>query len=210
MSALKRALAVAILLSLGACASKTSTRVTNAAVTPLSDFNIVREEIPEVLASAQKATYALPEDLSCGALSIRIHKLDEVLGADLDTPASANQPSLLERGTSAAEDGAIGVVKRTAEGLVPFRSWVRKLSGAERNSRRVAAAITAGSIRRAYLKGVAASQGCTWVSAPQWTATATTAEPAASQPQAAEPRLATAEPQASVVAPQPAPPASSP
>lgn len=192
MPAMKSAIAVAILLALGGCASKTSTRVTNAAATPLSDLNIVRELIPDVLAQAQKAPYLLPADLNCGALSLHIHKLDDVLGADLDTPASANQPSLLERGTAAAEDGAIGMVKRTAEGLVPFRSWVRKLSGAERNSRRVAAAITAGSIRRAYLKGVASSQGCSWGAAPQMTATAPEAPVAPSQAPEAAPQVASA------------------
>jgi hypothetical protein len=133
----------------------------------LSDLNIVRADIPEVLAEAQRHPYLAPEDQSCGAVSIEIHKLDAVLGADLDTPASADSPSLLERGTDAAENTAIGAVQRTAEGLIPFRSWVRKLSGAERYSRRVSAAIAAGSIRRAFLKGVGASHGCTWGAARQ-------------------------------------------
>jgi hypothetical protein len=150
------------LLLLGACASKTQTRVTDAAATPLSDLNLVRAELPEVLVYAQAHTYEPLEDQSCGSVSLEIHKLDEVLGADLDTPASANAPSLLERGGDAAENTAVGAVQRTAEGLIPFRSWVRKLSGAERHTRRVAAAITAGSIRRAFLKGMGAANGCSW------------------------------------------------
>jgi hypothetical protein len=43
---------------------------------------------------------------------------------------------------------------------VPFRGWVRKLSGAERYSRQVAAAIAAGAARRAFLKGLAQGKGC--------------------------------------------------
>lgn len=154
--------AVSLLCLLGACASKTSTRTTEAAASPLFDLNIVRAKIPEVLLEARKNPYLLPPDIGCGALSVQIHRLDAVLGADVDAPDTGDAPSLIERGSDAAEDTAIGMVKRTAEGLVPFRGWVRKLSGAERNSKRVAAAITAGSIRRAFLKGIAASQGCTW------------------------------------------------
>lgn len=167
MHFIKFAAAAAVILLLGGCASKTQSRVTDAATTPLSDLNIVKADIPDVLREAQKAPYGVPKDFGCGAISLDIYKLDEVLGADLDTPASANAPTLLERGTTAVENSAIGAVQRTAEGLIPFRSWVRKLSGAERYSKRVAAAITAGSIRRAFLKGVGASQGCTWGPPPQ-------------------------------------------
>ena len=37
---------------------------------------------------------------------------------------------------------------------------VRRLTGAERYSREVAAAIAAGTVRRAYLKGFGQSAGC--------------------------------------------------
>ena len=63
---------------------------------------------------------------------------------------------LLERGADAAGNA----LQRTAEGVVPFRGWVRKLSGAERYSRQVAAAIAAGTVRRAFFKGLGQAQGC--------------------------------------------------
>jgi hypothetical protein len=50
--------------------------------------------------------------------------------------------------------------------VVPFRSWVRKLSGAERYSRDVSAAIAAGIVRRSYLKGVGQVRGCEAPAAP--------------------------------------------
>ena len=46
------------------------------------------------------------------------------------------------------------------DGVIPLRSWVRKLSGAERHSKAVAAAIAAGTMRRPYLKGWARAAGC--------------------------------------------------
>ncbi|HEX5354589.1 MAG TPA: hypothetical protein VFW93_00125 [Aquabacterium sp.] len=154
---------LALVVLLSACASKsvskTQSRMTTAATTPLNDLNLVRDEIPEVLQNAVKAPYLKPADATCPVVVTEVHQLDEVLGADLDAPES-DEPSLLDRGTDAAENTAVGAIQRTAEGLVPFRSWVRKLSGAERHSRKMAAAISAGAIRRAFLKGVAASQGC--------------------------------------------------
>lgn len=161
------ALTLATAAALSGCASHTQTRVTDAASTPLNDLNIVRAEIPEVLNEARKQPYLAPSDVSCTHITEEIHKLDAVLGADLDAPPSDHTPSLIERGTDTAENTAVGAVQRTAEGLIPFRSWVRKLSGAERYSKKVSAAIAAGSIRRAYLKGFGASHGCHWNEPPQ-------------------------------------------
>jgi hypothetical protein len=148
------------LLSLTACKSSTSTRIGTAASTPLSDFNIIREKIPPILEDAQKQPYFIPESQNCDAISLEIKELDEVLGADIDAPSSKDSPSLIDRGANLAEDSAIGAIQRTAQDLIPFRSWVRKLTGAEKHSRKVAAAIVAGSIRRAFLKGIKVSLHC--------------------------------------------------
>jgi hypothetical protein len=113
-----------------------------------------------VLLAAQKGPYTLPEIQDCEALSCEIKELDEVLGPDLDAPQSDARRSLLERGTDEASDAAVGAIQRTAEGVIPFRSWLRKLTGAERYSKRMAAAITAGGVHRAFLKGVRASRNC--------------------------------------------------
>lgn len=150
-------LALAAALALTACASPdTGNKVAAAATTPLSDLNVVRADIPEVLQAAQRAPYQLPEDGSCAGLVSAIHALDEVLGADIDAPAGSGSSSLLDHG----EEAATGALQRTAEGVIPFRGWVRKLTGAERYARHVAAAITAGGVRRGYLKGLAAAKAC--------------------------------------------------
>jgi hypothetical protein len=154
-----RILSLLVALALAACAG-TEKSAKDAAVTPLSDLNVVRAEIPPVLAAAQKAPYALPADRGCAALGTEIQALDAALGADLDTTERGHNPSLIERGVGDA-------LKNTAEGVIPFRGWVRKLTGAERYSREVAAAIAAGTIRRAYLKGLGSAAGCTAPAAPR-------------------------------------------
>ncbi len=156
------ALAVVLAVFLGGCATSTQSSIGNAATTPLSDLNIVRADIPEILTTAQRQPYDMPADRSCAAISLQVHDLDAVLGADLDSPSDDGNPSAADRSTEVVKKSAIGALQRTAEGVVPFRGWVRKLTGAERHSQHVAAAIAAGSARRAFLKGVGASQGCTF------------------------------------------------
>ncbi|RVT87885.1 hypothetical protein [Inhella crocodyli] len=148
-------LAVAALaLALAGCSS-TGQQVGQAATTPLRDLNLVNAPIPELLQATQKAPYAMPGDRSCPALAAAVAELDAVLGPDLDAP-KGDKPSLGDRGQ--AEAGK--ALQRAAEGAVPFRGWIRKLSGAERYSRQVEAAIQAGEARRAYLRGIATGQSC--------------------------------------------------
>jgi hypothetical protein len=144
----------------------------SAAMAPLGDLNIIRTDIPAVLAEAQRHPYQAPPDSSCAAIAAEIAELDAVLGADLDAQAPKASPSLLDRGSEVVEDQAVGAVQRTAEGLVPFRGWVRKLSGAERYARHVSDSRTAGSVRRAFLKGIAVSEHCPGQAATQTAALA--------------------------------------
>jgi hypothetical protein len=159
-------LLLALSLILTACASDTKSRVVSAATMPLSDLNIVKAEIPAVLRKSAKAPYQIPVDQTCTGIALEIHKLDEVLGADINTPVTETNPPLIEWGMESVNDATLGTIQHSAEAVIPFRGWVRKLSGAERYSKDVSAAIAAGSIRRAFLKGVGSSHGCHW-DAPQ-------------------------------------------
>jgi len=151
--------ALALTLMLGACASQVAP-VTEAATTPFNDLNLVQAPIPPVLVEAQRRPYGIPFDVSCISLATQVMALDEVLGPDLDAPATAADPGLIERGATLVTDQAVGTIRGAAEGVVPYRKWVRKLSGAERYSKDVAAAIAAGTVRRAFLKGQSTARSC--------------------------------------------------
>lgn len=138
---------------LSACASTNTTQVSGAAVTPLNDLNLVKNDIPEILHTAQKAPYAYPEARSCTDLALSVQELDEALGPDLDAPPSESKQNLLERSLT-------GAVRNAAEGVIPYRGWVRKLSGADRHAKQAAAAIAAGTVRRAFLKGISKAESC--------------------------------------------------
>ena len=140
-------------------AQKIETEFADALVAPLADLNLVRTPIPAILISAQERPYGSPEDESCTGLSQEITALNRALGADLDTTPSADQPSLLERGSDLASNAVISAVRDSTTGVLPFRRWVRRLTGAEKHARAVIAAISAGAVRRAYLKGLGQAQG---------------------------------------------------
>lgn len=138
-----------------------------AVTAPLSDLNLVQAPIPPALAAALRAPYQAPVDASCAGIEEEVTELDAVLGADLDTRQTEINPSLIERGADAVGEAAVGTVRSAAEGAVPFRRWVRKLSGAEKYSREVAAAIAAGLVRRSFLKGYGEARGCLAPAAPR-------------------------------------------
>ena len=166
--------AAVLALSIAGCASpdtakgaaKEGVQIQKAVEAPLADLNLVQEKIPAVLEAAVKAPYALPSERSCPALTNEVNALDGALGADLDTPPTAANPGLVARGTTMIGNAANDALRGAAESVIPFRGWVRKLDGAERHSKEVAAAIAAGSVRRAFLKGVGQTLGCAAPAAP--------------------------------------------
>jgi len=164
-------LALTLLLMPLACSKPETTppvvhQLAGAAVTPLNDLNLLHAKIPAALLSALKSPYAPPADPTCAGLAVEIQALDSALGEDLDAPKGPG-PSLAERGRAELDEAAVGAVKSSAEALIPFRGWVRKLTGAERASRQVTKAIAAGIVRRAYLKGLGQGQGCPPPAAPR-------------------------------------------
>lgn len=154
-------LAIAV-LSLSACATqKEQDRIEEISKTPLRDLNISKVDIPTVLHDAMGNPYKPPVDKSCTALQAQVADLDEELGPDLDVPEE--KLSNMEKGRDALGNAATGALQNTVEGAIPFRGWLRKLSGAERQSRRAQAAILAGKVRRGYLKGIMESTSCQMV-----------------------------------------------
>lgn len=151
-------LAIAV-LSLSACATqKEQDRIEEISKTPLRDLNISKVEIPGVLRDAMASPYKPPADMSCPALQAMVADLDEELGPDLDVPEE--KLSHMEQGRETLGNAATGALQNTVEGAIPFRGWLRKLSGAERQSRHAQAAVLAGKVRRGYLKGIMESTSC--------------------------------------------------
>lgn len=152
-------------LALTACAT-TEARTDQAArddmgqaiTQPFEDFNISRKGLPPALKAAAEWPYRPPEPLDCAGVNAAVAELNAVLGPDLD--ALKVERSRMTRGGSAASKAALGAVRSATTGWIPFRGIVRQISGAERIASDARAAVLAGFVRRAYLKGVGERLGC--------------------------------------------------
>jgi hypothetical protein len=157
---------MALPLLAAACATRpvqTAERTTRdgfsvAAHAPFEDFNLVRSKIPVVLTEATHDPYARPKPITCPGLGVELTRLDDALGPDIDV--AKPQRSRMDRGADFAATAGARAMKDLTEGWIPMRSWVRYMSGAEQHSKDVTSAISAGQMRRAYLKGLAQSEGC--------------------------------------------------
>jgi hypothetical protein len=130
--------------------------IKGAAEAPLRDVNVLRTKIPDVLLFAMADPYSRPpRNWKCPELIGMIAPLDDALGDDLDAP-NETQQGLKEK----SRGSVLGYAAGAASDFIPFRSWVRKLTGAEAHDQLVQKAITAGAVRRAYLKGLGESHGC--------------------------------------------------
>ncbi len=130
--------------------------LTSAAQAPLHDLNISRQGIPPILLAAITNPYDRPYPLDCGEITRQVRALTIALGADFDEPETPQAPSLTQKNGKVA----LAIVHGAAETLLPFAGFVRTLSGAQHHDQLVIEAITAGSVRRGYLKGLGESRRC--------------------------------------------------
>jgi len=142
----------------GSAMIQTRDGLPGAAMAPLEDLNLRRDEIPPILAAIENP-YAVSVDAGCDQIVREIKALDKVLGADADAPKpEARQHS--EVLAEEASDAALGVIKSTTRSLIPFRGVVRKATGAESHQKKYEDAFKLGAQRRAYLKGYGLAKGC--------------------------------------------------
>jgi hypothetical protein len=127
---------------------------------PFRDFGLVRSKIPPVLIEAIADPYARPTPSTCDGISVDMIRLNIALGPDLDEPVSTEHPGVLTRGKQAGKTAALDAMRSEEQSYIPFDGFIRMLSGADRHDHLVMAAIQAGAIRRAYLKGQGEIRGC--------------------------------------------------
>ena len=125
-----------------------------AVLTPLSDINVRKTDIPEELL-ALKSPYEVIRDRSCAGLVREIEKFNGVLGEDY-----AQSPAVKDKDGMSFEEGSVSAVSSLAGSLIPFRGLVRTATGATKYERELRAQYNKGIARRAYLRGIWDSKGC--------------------------------------------------
>jgi len=156
-----------VALALAGCATaagRTQAGLEDAALSPLTDLNIRRAEIPELLVGIRSPYEPIPE-VSCRAIGGLVTELSKVLGPDFDAEPAPDK-SFGEKAGEGVADLTLDSISSTMSDFIPFRSLVRDATGASRHERRIRAAYERGAARRAYLKGIAAHLGCAPPAAP--------------------------------------------
>ncbi|MDP2260347.1 MAG: hypothetical protein Q8J89_11595 [Caulobacter sp.] len=148
--------------------TQTRPNLRDAVTAPLDDLNLKHVDIPDVLERAVANPYDMAGMTRCEPIAGEVGRLDAALGPDLDEPRPPDTRSRGQKLRQTAGDAVVGAVEDETRGVIPFRGWVRKLTGAERRDKRVAAAINAGKLRRAYLKGAGMQKNCAPPAAPSW------------------------------------------
>ena len=139
----------------------------DAALSPLEDLNLRRDEIPPEISDLRTPYDPLP-DLTCGTIGREVRILDTVLNLDADV-----RLELERRGEEDSEDMserasgfALGQIASEARSIIPFRGIIRSATGANAHASRLEQAYQTAYLRRAFLKGLGMSQGCVYPAAP--------------------------------------------
>ncbi|MGB3712432.1 MAG: hypothetical protein WA985_12170 [Erythrobacter sp.] len=123
--------------------------------TPLEILNIDPDEIPPVLVEAARDPYAHEDMETCNNIVREVARIDTVLGNDFDMAQAEDR------------DISIGNAAKSVIGsFIPFSGIIKEVSGANDRAAEVRYALTAGMVRRAYLKGLGQSRDCDYPARP--------------------------------------------
>ncbi|WP_428149983.1 hypothetical protein [Brevundimonas sp.] len=163
-------LSISVLALLGGCsaARQVGEGFGDAATQPLVDLNVRRDQIPTVLLQAQANPYDRRNLSQCTTIGAEVARLDEALGPDRDEPPAPDSPTLSERAQDALAEAALDAIRDAVTDFIPYRSWVRQLTGAQARSKAVQDAVEAGRLRRAFLKGLGMRANCSPPASPAW------------------------------------------
>ena len=143
--------------------AETRRRIPDALRAPLRDFNLSRRPVPSALKRIDYP-YQINGPVHCQDLVAEINKLNAVLGnsADVMTLESSRSEMIAE----AASNAATNAIEDAATGWIPYRSVIRRVTGAHEYERKLRKSYEAGRIRRAYLKGIGGAFGCPYPARP--------------------------------------------
>lgn len=120
---------------------------------PLKDLNLLKDKIPPEVQAIMDRPYDISRLKTCADRKQAVARLTELLGPDVDSAQAQ------KKGDNPAEF-ALGAAESVVGGLIPGMGLVRKITGAEAAEKRAKAAVLAGQLRRAYIKGAARAKGC--------------------------------------------------
>jgi hypothetical protein len=127
--------------------------MTRALEQPLRDLGWIREDPPEILTNAKTAPYILAPDWTCETVLLELSNLGVALGPDLDFPTADGTPPVID---------AEQLMSNAVDSLwsLPYRGIIRWVTGVAERDRLLRNAVLAGTVRRAFLRGVILAVPC--------------------------------------------------
>ena len=144
--------------------SKSRAGLGGAVLAPAEDLNLIKDEIPPRRAE-MRSPYG-PVMRRCSRIAEEVTALDEVLGYD-PHESDSSDPSRSEAIGGEAADFTLDTIEDASTSFIPFRSLVRRATGASAYAKQVRTAYERGILRRAYLKGMGEALGCPPPASPQ-------------------------------------------
>lgn len=161
--------------------------VVDAAASPFRDIGLVRPEVPQTLRALSYPYASTGLTVGCDAVLYEIGKLDAILGEESFQPGA--ERGISSKGLDAVEGAVLNAARNSAGDIIPYRGWVRQISGAAKAEKEASRAIIQGQTRRAYLRGYGAALGClNAVPAPPPVTTPQPVDPRTPPPQARDVR----------------------
>ena len=136
-----------------------NTKPEDVVMSPLSDVNLHKKDVPAVLDAALADPYDLTGIKSCAGYTTAIQSLDAALGDDIDVARDKTRDEKMSNSIGSIAKSVIG-------SFIPFRGIIREVSGANAQKQAWERALYAGSVRRAFLKGMGQSKGCAYPARP--------------------------------------------
>gem|GEM_PF-3508814 len=128
------------------------------------DLLIKSQLLYQPLLLAIEYPYKIDGPVYCDNLVAEVSALDTILGIGLDHYEEEGTRS--ERAAEAATNAATNALEDAATGWIPYRSVLRRLTGATKHERAITKAYQRGRIRRAFLKGVGGAFQCPYPARP--------------------------------------------
>jgi len=113
-----------------------------------SGLGLTGADVPPLLKDIKAEPYQAPTAPACLTIPFELQQINELIGADIDTPPEHQDKSLTDRGA------------QMARGLLPYGGVVRFVTGANKKDQELREAVLAGYARRGYLRGVQANLKC--------------------------------------------------
>lgn len=132
----------------------------SAALSPLEDLGLRKRDIPALLAKlSTNPYYPPPKPYQCDDIKKEMADLDALLGSDGGEPqvALSDNEQYAMAGAEMVQDAVVGFVKSQTN-IIPFKSFVRRLTGANKHEKLVNKAVQGGNLRRAYLRGLSVAE----------------------------------------------------